>query len=119
MEKLIKENKNVVIVVIVISGLLFYWFQLRPSNIKKSCSWITETIPADAGITKEQAEVNKKTYEECLASNWKCVRTKEQLNLGRIGLERDGVERMPQPETEETRDATKKEYDLCLRQNGL
>lgn len=116
MEKFVKENKNVVIVVIVISGFLFYWFQLRPSNIKKSCSWITETIPANAGVTKDQADINKKIYDKCIASDWVC---EKPADIGRIGLMRITEETPAQPEKEVTRDATKKEYDLCLRQNGL
>lgn len=113
MEKFIRENKKIVIVLVVILGLLFYWFQIRPINIKKNCSWVTETIPADPGVTKEQAELNKKSFDEQQCG-------KEKLISSRcFQLKTDTVERLPQPERKEITEATEKEYNLCLRQNGL
>lgn len=127
MEKFIKENKNAVIVIIIVLGFLFYWFQLRPISIKKDCSWVTETIPADVGVTKEQADANKKEFAE------KCDTTKSygkmspeqyledysKTPLGCFRFKKDTLERPPQPEKEVVREATKIEYDKCLRQNGL
>lgn len=114
MEK-IKEYKGIIIIVLVILGIAFYWFQLRPVSIKKNCSWVTEKIPADPGVTKEQADVNKKIYDQCISSNWQCNNPK----LGRFLLEWETHERLPKIEKEETRGATDKEYNQCLRQNGL
>ena len=90
---------------------LFYWFEIRPSTIRKNCSWFTETIPADAGITKEQADLNKNAYAQC--------HTEKLIPFSCWLLGQDSTERPPQPERENTRPATKGEYDACLRQNGL
>ncbi len=123
MEKYIKENKNVLIIVVIILGLAFYWFQLRPTNIKKSCSWTTEQIEADAGITKEQAEQNIDSFKN------KCDITKTYSTgyqgLGKVQsvecflLQSNSTERPPKPEREEVSEATKNEYDMCLREHGL
>ncbi len=115
MEK-IKQYKYIIIIVLVILGFSFYWFQIRPVVIKKNCSWTNKVIPADTGITKEQAEANKKIYDNCIYSNWQCD---IPSGLGRLGLENNSKERLPQPEKKITIVATEKEYDMCLRRNGL
>lgn len=35
--KKIKEYKGIIIIGLIILGFAFYWFQLRPINIKKNC----------------------------------------------------------------------------------
>lgn len=115
MEK-IKEYKGIIIITLILILGIFYWFQIRPTNIKKDCSWTKEVLPADVGVTKEQAEVNKRIYDKCIASNWECTLPS---GLGRVGLWRDSTERPPQPEREEISEATKNEYDSCLRKHGI
>lgn len=118
MEK-IKEYKFIIIIGLVFLGLLFYWFQIRPINIKKNCSQIREVIPADIGITKNQADINTKIYNE------KCGIGGEYQGNGRLQsfkcylLEKDTRERVPASEKTAIRETTKNEYDLCLRNNGL
>jgi len=109
MEKF-KKYKEIFIVAVVILGLAFYWFQLRPTMIKKECSWFTQVISADAGITKEQADaMRKESLEQCgkRSTGMPCL------------LDKYSEERDPQPGKQITRDATKSEYDACLRRNGL
>lgn len=36
MEK-IKEYKYIILIILVILGFIFYWFQLRPLQIRKGC----------------------------------------------------------------------------------
>lgn len=111
MEK-IKQHKEIVVVIAVILGFIFYWVQIRPVSIKEECSWFTEIIPASAGITKEQVGINKKLFvEECA--------TEKSLSFRCFNLTYNNLEKPPQPEREETREATKSEYDTCLRHNGL
>lgn len=116
MEKILKEKKYMVIAGVLVLVFLFYWFQVRPVSIKKNCSWVTETIKADPGVTKEQAEVNKKIYEKCVASEWDCD---NPLGPGRLELYRNREERLAQPEKDEIKKATDKEYNQCLREHGL
>lgn len=113
MEK-IKEYKVVFIVVLAILGFSFYWFQLRPTAIKKDCSWFTEIIPADAGISREQADANKKNYEECSSLNNGKI---TPLTCWRLG--QDATERPPKQEKVVTREAKANEYAVCLRNHGL
>lgn len=121
----IKKHKEIVIAVAVILGCAFYWIQIRPVTAKKECSWFTEIIDADAGVTKEQAEANKKAFgEKCDATKSYGALSFEQFQeeltpLGCFRLKKDAVERLPQSEKEVTREATKTEYDTCLRHNGL
>ncbi len=117
MDKYIKQNKYPIIIIpiVVILGFLFYWFQIRPTNIKKNCSWTTETIEADPGITKEQVEQNK---IKCKTSVSK-TSSSNMFDSTPLGCSEDIKERPPQPEYDETTEATKEEYDMCLRQHGL
>ncbi len=122
-EQFIKNKHSilglVIVAIILIIGFTFYWVQIRPSNIKKGCSWFTEVIPADLGIIKEQADINKKVYDE------KCGTGGEYQGNGRLQsvkcflLEKDTKERLPQSEKTNVTEATEKEYEMCLRQNGL
>lgn len=109
--KKIKGNKEVFIILLVLTLGSFYWFQLRPTIIKKNCSMYTEITPADSGVTKEQAEINKKEYESC---NTGGVISAKCWLLGK-----NSDERLPAPETRKIRVASKNEYDSCLRQSGL
>ncbi len=111
--KKIKQYRYIILIGIIILGLAFYWYEWKPTQIKKECSWFTNIIPADIGVTKEQAEVNKaKLLKECPTSNSSLISVK-------CWAMKDTVERPPQLEKEEIREATKSEYDTCLRQNGL
>jgi hypothetical protein len=107
----IKKHKEIFIVILVTLGAIFYWFQIRPVSIKKNCSWVTETIEADPGVTKEQAEVNKKAFDICVAGGL--------CEGSRVEKWRNSTERPPSQERTETNEATEKEYNMCLRQHGL
>ena len=113
--KNIKQYKIFLIIGLVIIGFGFYWISIRPVQIKKNCAWTKEVIPADAGVTKEQAEINKKIYDNCILSSWKCAGGPHN----RVGLARDTLERLPQPERTEIIEASDSEYKTCLRQHGL
>ncbi len=52
MEK-IQEYKYIIILGLTSLILGFYWFQLRPSLIKKNCSLTTKTIQATPEVTKK------------------------------------------------------------------
>ena len=120
MEKL-KEHKVIVSVVLIAILSAFYWTQIRPVSAKKACSWFTEVIPADAGVTKEQAEVNKKVYDEkCgTGSEYQATMPSPESYLKCLRLNIDTAEKLPRLSRESVREATKTEYDKCLRHNGL
>lgn len=73
------STKNILIVlVVVLIGFGFYWFQVRPSEIKKNCIKEIEStsggtayqqfLKETGGINLELPEVGGK-YKACLARN--------------------------------------------------
>ena len=145
MKKYIKENKNTFIIlaiILIILAFIFYWFQLRPTNIKKNCSQKITTIPADAGVTKEQAELNAKEFEKCklkfpeipftgegqegfnvfMALSMKNkLYDKQREEIDKCyDLSRNIVERDPSPERKVIgTESNENKYNQCLRQHGL
>ena len=43
MDKLIKGNKKFMLLVLIIITLAFYWFGVRPSQLKKECGQYAQT----------------------------------------------------------------------------
>lgn len=119
MEKL-KEYKVIIIITLVILGGAFYWLSLRQVLIKKNCFWFTEITPATEGMSKAQFETTKKVAEETCNQDSK-VNTNYEYNVSwnRTCNIPDAKLMLPQPEKKEIREATKSEYDNCLRRNGL
>ena len=72
MEKL-KQYKHIILLALLILGFVFYWFQLRPTNIRKECykdTYIDATdkiseLDKKYGIYDER---NERDYEKCLRS---------------------------------------------------
>jgi len=72
MEKL-KQYKHIILLALLILGFVFYWFQLRPTNIRKECykdTYIDATdkiseLDKKYGIYDER---NERDYEKCLKS---------------------------------------------------
>lgn len=121
---IIKKYKVIItigLIILIIFGFVFYWVSMRPVQIRKNCSWVTEVIPADSGITKEQAEENKIIYnQEC--NNINQIKDKVDLAVKKVQcqlLEKNNIERDPQPEKIEKNKATDEEYKSCLREHGL
>lgn len=143
MEKFIKENKNIIVICVIILGLLFYWFQLRPVSIKKNCSFTTKVIPADAGITKEQAEQNKIDFEQCKLKyplvpfndiggingvsyyQYMIIIEDSTTEIQREEIKecndtsQNTTERISSPERREKISVSEKKYSQCLREHGL
>jgi hypothetical protein len=117
----------------------FYWSQIRPVMAKRACSWFTEITPADPGITKDQAEKNRKEYEnfhnegKCYGGVYDRLMTPEGrayetdmdkvLDISKtpscLIIKQNSTERPPQPEKREIRPASEDEYRECLRHKGL
>ena len=118
------------IIGVSLAGGAFYWFELRPIQIKKECSWVIDTkitVRSDPGQTQEAAdEENKRLNAEnkrqfpngCSDINPRSL----DGALCRIGKNHNtATARPPQEEKTEsyTRSATDSEYKECLRHNGL
>ncbi len=86
MEK-IKEFKYVIILILAILVCIFYWFQLRPSNIRKECKkYVSESrLDLTSDIEKEELgndmiKINKAEQEK--ADFWykDCLNSKGLIN---------------------------------------
>lgn len=53
---------SLLIIVLLMAGGMFYWFQIRPSNIRATCQ---EEVKNKAQATEEE-----KSYDTSLANNW-------------------------------------------------
>lgn len=79
--KKIKEYKGIIIIVLVLILGAFYWFQIRPSFIRKDCYKIhfVSTVPGlsyeryllekNNPEIKAQESFGEKAYQRCLYKN--------------------------------------------------
>lgn len=93
----------------IIFGIIFYWYALRPTNIKKECSM----VPAKA-YSQEEKDIAKKYLDEHCPiipkSGWVlvgCRLNKEVVDAPLVG------------EGDQKRPANDEEYEQCLREKGL
>ncbi|MEK7575673.1 MAG: hypothetical protein AAB491_01130 [Patescibacteria group bacterium] len=74
MEKL-KEYKYIIILILLMLGFTFYWFQLRPSQIRKECSTHLTGLPSRAPSSSGGlfaalgSNSGEEAYKKCLAGN--------------------------------------------------
>lgn len=139
-EILIKLNNwkfIISVMLLLVLGGSFYWFQLKPNIIKRQCSWFTYTtqtpaVPAFEGVTKEKAEIrfiemqkdNKQFYENMCGYGHSrdplCKYTLASMNSSAKELEMPPRPAIPADPIEKvTRDASKTEYEECLRHHGI
>ena len=118
------ENKNVSIIIICLSlfivGSSFYWFQVRPSQIRRDCSWIKKHSDAVVGVTQEEADRQK---AECIERQ-NVNRESGALNDFYYELSIKGCEDMyksitSQPAKDWYEKASEKDYEFCLHSKGL
>lgn len=108
----------------------FYWFQVRPSQIKHECSWVkrhADAIPAKAGKTETQLKAEGK-LKDCAAipasSNNEPGVTFSLLRNNLCYVENAEVIKRNKPQTYVPaknwyEKATKEEYTFCLHDKGL
>lgn len=138
MEKIF-QNKLFVLTVLllILVGGVFYWFAYRPARIRHDCSWVKQispAMPAEAAITKEDADASQREYNECLG-RYPAPIEKQGFDLSAFpgsaidalnakykcdGLLKQERPAAPaKPETEWYREAREKEYDFCIHEKGL
>jgi hypothetical protein len=129
MKKVLENNKWFLLVLIVILGL-FYWLQYRPTQIKRRCSWVednTKEVPFRPALSLEEMEKqgflldcnNLSKYD---TGSIKRIGTNSKEDCIKRNEEAIKLWGEPQPEIlseKYTREATKEEYELCLRKEGL
>ena len=133
----------IIFILLCVLGGSFYWFEYRPTEIKKNCSYTTFTIPEVKAISKEEAEFSKSKNESCKEQSetilnevlsgesagylkWQRQNSMDLEAIDKWIVENECDNRYPikeeaeyQPPKEDRRDATEKEYNDCLRRNGL
>lgn len=114
---------------------LFYWYQVRPSQIKHSCSWVKVTepaIPSYPMMNEEQLrekgmlrscqstslelvqEVRNEILKEINVSRKRVCEDSNRKIIDEYSLARDAV-----PEKISWRKSTNEEYSFCLHDKGL
>jgi len=61
MKEKIKKYKYIILVVLIILGFLFYWYEIRPSQIRKRCSH-------HFSVDNRSLEAMEVFYKACLNS---------------------------------------------------
>ena len=128
------KTKNVFIIllaIISVSVSLFYWFQLRPAQIKHDCSWvkvIEPAVPAHPAMTKEEL-MKKGLIKPCPTIKPKPIsgyydaafekHRAEVLCPNKQIIEKYSKSSEAIPEKINWRKATEEEYRFCLRDKGL
>lgn len=125
------------VLIILLLGILFYWFAYRPSKIRHDCSWTKRIDPAKPiapAITKEDVENSKLEYDECIVSQAKLKNEHGYISMfndaGEYANSFYGVnchtllkqERPAIPATPEQvwyQEADEYEYDFCIHEKGL
>lgn len=70
MKSWLKENKLIVILLVVILGLAFYWYEWRPAQIKGKCSQrategVNITLRGPVGFLEKLHPCLRKSYDQC------------------------------------------------------
>lgn len=107
---------------LVVFAGLFYWYEYRPTEIRRECSWSPYSIPAkeaSAGVTKEEAVTRCLQNLSDFSKEFTNDASWESFN--RQACMKSEAEPPRPAELERTawRQATDKEYTQCLRNNGL
>lgn len=145
--KMIVKRFNVnklglVLLAVVITGGLFYWFQLRPAQIKHDCSWVKQTSPFQPAVPpmNEEELFKKGIINDCSLSGGAQLlqfannqtnsnmfvkpvsgltipRSCEEANQRKIEEYKNGKPAIPSKEW--WIPASEDEYKFCLHDKGL
>jgi hypothetical protein len=126
----IHSRSFIIILGIVFIFAAFYWFQIRPAQIKHDCSWVRvleEAVPAQPAMSVNEL-LEKGMISDCsqlpdsptgkgllLIGRYK--QSCELRNQSVINKYRD--EKPAVPAKEWWREASPKEYTFCLHNKGL
>lgn len=128
---------GLVLLAVVITGGLFYWFQLRPAQIKHDCSWVKKTSPFQPAVPPmnedellKQGIISNCSPEPLIfannknsnmfvkpASNLTIPRSCEEANQRKIEEYKNGKPAVPSKEW--WIPASEDEYRFCLHDKGL
>lgn len=101
-----------VLLLVLIVGGLFYWYEIRPAKIKHDCSWVkrhSDAIPAVVGMTEEEKQESIKRTQACEAQG--------RLFCFEFHDNWDSKPAVPAKDWWEPADED--EYKFCLHDKGL
>jgi hypothetical protein len=103
------------LIVLMIGGL-FYWYEWRPAEIRRECSWVKVTVPEQPRITKEEALASMKSeeYLKCLNDNAEIKEGYRRLCDLYLKEEQEHV-----PEKIYYKKSQKEQYEFCTHEKGL
>jgi hypothetical protein len=114
----VKNLSFIVVLILIFTGIPFYWFAIRPSQIKKGCSWVLVR-----SYTQEEKNLAKKYLEgNCPVIN--SVADKVIWNYNRETISQECIKNMdmqyaPLGNGNVRRSANDAEYNRCIREKGL
>lgn len=116
----------VALIILPISGGLFYWYEYRPAEIRRECSWVRKTEPAKPGqkALSENELRERGMLKECRKpdtdSSWLvervygiCTHENDQI-ISQYKLDVD-----PIPEKEWWEEAHRIDYEFCIKSKGI
>ncbi len=114
-----KKNLSLIVIALFIFGTLFYWYSVRPSQIKKSCSLISKK-----GVSIKEKKQIKQFYinENCDGLGVADNIIGNLVNDGKhqkIKLCKQYKEQLNAPIKNYKIKATDEEFKQCLREKGL
>jgi hypothetical protein len=122
------RNLLILILLIILTGL-FYWIQIRPSQIKQNCSWIKAHKDAVAAVPPKSAELTSDEVIQCYVGCDKQFKKtseitdssfKNSLCLADCDQRGKSFSGYPaEPAKDWLEPTMKEEYDFCLHSHGL
>ncbi len=139
--RLCLKHRRIILALLVLGGC-FYWFEWRPAEIKKECSYVPYKVEAVTELTQETIDKEKADLDACVRKYPTIVTKGVPVDInrpsGRLGEYFDSLtsekmatqcESMPNsygeiarsasPARIEYRDANLSEYNFCLHSRGL
>lgn len=123
MKNFLKENwsrTHILILAALIIGGSFYWFQWRPMEIKKGCSWIEKHTEAIPEVTQADIDQAKIDFPNCEKTHPKSAGLLFQsITCWKLETLATGSPHPAIPSKTYSVAATPEQYSFCLHSHGL
>jgi len=105
--------------IFIVFIIIFYWYAIRPSQIKKGCSWIIEKGYSAEEKNTAREYINKNNcpiVDELISGRVIKKYLKDNRETTGCFINRKIIDA---PDKDYRRKSSETEYDDCLRENGL
>lgn len=120
------------ILILLLGSFLFYWYQIRPTQIRHDCSWVkhhTDAVQARKGMTEDELRAKgmiktcPRTSHSSFSGTIQPLTNSDLENIGCIISNQNIIDaNKPQkyvPAKDWYEKATPQEYQFCLHDKGL